>query len=185
MKEPLKLGFTLAVFSVISCVSLAFVNSLTASVIAEKKMTESAVAIKQVFAEAKKFEPVENFQNQNGSVVFKSVNLAKDKDGSILGVVVEATGPTYDKALILVGVDISYAVTGTAILELTDTPGFGQKAKEGGYMDQYRGKTFSDDFVVGKDIAVISGATISAKGIAEIVKAAVIEGKAVIEENAK
>ena len=52
-------------------------------------------------------------------------------------------------------------------------------------MDQYRGKTFSDDFVVGKDIAVISGATISAKGIAEIVKAAVIEGKAVIEENAK
>ena len=47
-----------------------------------------------------------------------------------MGVVVEATGPTYDKALILVGVDISYAVTGTTILELTDTPGFGQKAKK-------------------------------------------------------
>ena len=58
MKEPLKLGFTLAVFSVISCVSLAFVNSLTAPVIAEKKMTESAVAMKQVFAEAK-IEPVD------------------------------------------------------------------------------------------------------------------------------
>ena len=34
MKDILKLGLTLAVFAVVSCVSLALVNSLTAPVIA-------------------------------------------------------------------------------------------------------------------------------------------------------
>lgn len=185
MKETLKLGFTLAIFAVVSCVALALVNSITEPVIAEMKMSGSAAAMKQVFADADKFESVKDFKPQVGTVTIKSINLARTADGSLLGAVVEAEGPTYDKALILVGVDTSYAVTGTVILELSDTPGFGQRAKEGGYMDQYNGKTSADAFAVGEDIAAISGASITSKGIAEIVKTAVNEAKTVIEENAQ
>lgn len=185
MKDILKLGLILAVFAVVSCLSLALVNSITDPVIKARKMAESAAAMKQVFAEAAEFEPVKDFTAKEGSVVFRSVNLAKKADGSLLGAVVEAEGPTYDKAVILVGVDMSYSVTGTVILELSDTPGFGQKANEGGYMNQYIGKNASDAFAVGDDIAAISGASISSKGIAAIVKSAVNEAKTIIKENAR
>ncbi|MBO7135110.1 MAG: FMN-binding protein [Spirochaetaceae bacterium] len=186
MKDILKLGLTLAVFAVVSCVSLALVNSLTAPVIAERKMSGSAAAMRQVFAEAAKFEPVEAVASgESSEVKLHSVNLAKSADGALLGAVVEAEGPTYDKAVILVGVDTSFAVKGTVILELYDSPGFGQRAKEGGYMDQYNGKTTGDAFVVGEDIVAISGASISSKGIAAIVKAAAKEAEAVIKENSK
>ena len=185
MKDILKLGLVLAAFSVVSCVSLALVNSITAPVIAEKKLSGSAAAMKKIFADAAKFEPVEAVSGQNSDVTIRSVNLAKSADGALLGAVVEAEGPTYDRAVILVGVDTSFAVKGTEILELYDSPGFGQRAKEDGYMDQYKGKTPSDAFAVGDDVVALSGASISSKGIAAIVKTAVSEAPAVIEENSK
>ena len=185
MKEILKLGLVLAAFSVVSCVSLALVNSITAPRIAALKLFGSAAAMKQIFPEAAKFEAVEAVSGQNSEVKIRSVNLAKNADGALLGAVVEAEGPTYDRAVILVGVDTSFAVKGTEILELYDSPGFGQRAKEGGYMDQYNGKTPSDAFVVGDDVVALSGATISSKGIAAILKAAVSEAQAVIKENSK
>lgn len=186
MKDILKLGLILAAFSVVSCVSLALVNSITAPRIAALKLSGSAAAMKQIFPEAAKFEPVEAVAlDLGGDVTFRSVNLAKSADDALLGAVVEAEGPTYDRAAILVGVDTSFAVTGTSILELSDSPGFGQRAKEGGYMDQYNGKTPSDAFVVGDDVVALSGATISSKGIAAILKAAVSEAQAVIKENSK
>ncbi|MBO4759635.1 MAG: FMN-binding protein [Spirochaetaceae bacterium] len=182
----LKLGLILAAFSVVSCVSLALVNSITAPIIAEKKMSGSAAAMREIFPEAAKFEAVEAVTSaQNGEVTFRSVNLVKSADDALLGAVVEAEGPTYDRAVILVGVDTSFAVKGTSILELYDSPGFGQRAKEGGYMDQYNGKTPDDAFVVGDDIVALSGASISSKGIAAILKAAVSEAQAVIKENSK
>lgn len=170
MKEMLKLGAVLACFAVVSCVALALVNGVTSPVIAAQKQGKTGEALKVVFPDAASFEKADSGYQNADAVQIQSLYVAKDSGGAVLGAVVQATGPTYDKAVILVGVTVSGSITATEILELSDTPGFGQKAKEGGYMDQYSGKSAADAFTVGADVVAISGATISSNGIASIVK---------------
>jgi electron transport complex protein RnfG len=57
-----------------------------------------------------------------------------------------------------------------SFMELTDTPGFGQKAKEPAFYSQFTGKSANDPFEVKGDVQVISGATITSRGVASILK---------------
>ena len=174
MKEMFKLGGTLAAFALVACVALALVDSVTGPVIREAAEKKANAALQTVFPNATSFEAKEGFQaGDHGSIQFERVVLAKNGDEA-LGVAMQLTGPTYDKATMIVATDTEGKVVGTSFLALTDTPGFGQKATESGYMDQFNGKTKDDKFAVGEDVQAISGATITSKGLAEMIKAACI-----------
>lgn len=172
MKEMFKLGGTLAAFALVACVALALVDSVTGPVIREAAEKKANAALQVVFPNATSFVPNEGFQpGDHGAIVFERIVLAKNGDET-LGVAMQLTGPTYDKATMIVATDTQGKVVGTSFLALSDTPGFGQKATEDGYMDQYNGKTREDKFSVGEDVQSISGATITSKGLAEMIKAA-------------
>lgn len=178
MKNMLKLGLALAAFASVACVLLALVNNFTAPVIAAAAQNEVNAGLAVVFPETKTFEKAENFvPDLTSPIKVESLYLAK-KDGNVIGAVVQATGPTYDKATILLGLDMNRKITGIRFLSLSDTPGFGQKANEPDFYNQFTGKNADDKFVAGEDVDKISGATITTKGVAQIVKyAAYVAGK--------
>ena len=169
MKEMLKLGLVLACFAAVACVALAFVNNLTAPTIAKVEAEKANAGMKAVFADADYFMDAEGFTSTviNGVTIDK-VCFAYKNDAKI-GVVVQATGSTYDKATILVGINMDKVVTGVNFLSITDTPGFGQKAAEPTFYEQFAGKNAAGSFVPGTDFDGISGATITTNGVANII----------------
>lgn len=178
MKEMFKLGLSLAIFASIACVCLALVNNVTAPAIAAAKERELNAGLAVVYPEADSFEAAPGFTpDTETSVKVTNLYLAK-QGGQVLGAVVQANGPTYDKAEMLVGVTLNRAITGIQFLSLSDTPGFGQKATEPEWMAQFGGKSVDDPFVAGQDVDKITGATISSEGIAHLIKyAAYVAGE--------
>ncbi len=175
MKQMLKLGLILALYTSIACIALALVNNFTAGAIQRKAQDELTRGLREVFTEAGSFEEVQSNFTASSGVHIDAVYTAL-KDGRIIGSVVKATGSTYDKATILVGIKTDNTITSIQFLSLTDTPGFGQKAAEPAFKDQFSGKSSSDEFALGADIDVISGATITTKGVTSIVKSAAESG---------
>ena len=119
MKEMLKLGLTLAIFAAVACVALAFVNNLTAPTIAKVEQEKANAGMKTVFADADTFEEVAGFTStvENGVTIDKVCYAIKN--GTKIGVVVQATGNTYDKATILVGINADKVITGINFLAIS------------------------------------------------------------------
>lgn len=184
MKQILKLGLTLAAFAVVSCLALAVVNNFTAPVIEKNNAAKTSAALTVVFPQADSFESVTAEKSINSTTI-DGVWLAKNGD-AVLGGIAKVTGPTYDKATILVGFDKNMKISGVVILEISDSPGFGQNAKDSSYKTS-SGKTFYEQFagvdasktvVSGTDFEAISGATITSVGIAALINdaAAAVKG---------
>lgn len=176
MKQMFKLGFTLAAFAVVSCFLLALVNSITAPVIEQHQIEKANAGMKTVFADADSFEQVTDYKpSTDPAISVVKMYLAK-REGTVVGAVAQVTGPTYDHATILVGLDLKRTVTGMQFLDLTDSPGFGLKANDPSYKTksgttfygQFRGKNANDGFVVNKTFEAVSGATITSKGVANL-----------------
>jgi Na+-translocating ferredoxin:NAD+ oxidoreductase subunit G len=191
MKQMLKLGFTLAAFAVVSCFLLALVNTITEPVIEQHNIEKANAAMKAVFSDADSFAPVTDFEkSRDTSVTIDNMYLA-EKNGSVIGAVTQVSGPTYDRATILVGLDTEGTVTGVQFLALSDSPGFGLKANDPSYKvksgstfyGQFTGKKAADGFTPGTSIDAISGATITSKGVANLVTQGTSSAAAYLAEN--
>ena len=170
MKNMLKLGLSLAIYASVACVCLSLVNMVTAPAIAAAKERELNAGLAVVFPEADSFEAAPGFTSDTEtSVKVTNLYLAK-KAGQVMGAVVQANGPTYDKAEMLIGITLDRSITGIQFLSLTDTPGFGQKAAEPEFAGQFAGKSIDDGFNAGADVVAISGATITTKGVSQLIK---------------
>ena len=170
MKNMLKLGLSLAIYASVACVCLSLVNMVTAPAIAAAKERELNAGLAVVFPEADSFEAAPGFTSDTEtSVKVTNLYLAK-KAGQVMGAVVQANGPTYDKAEMLIGITLDRSITGIQFLSLTDTPGFGQKAAEPEFAGQFAGKSIDDGFSAGADVVAISGATITTKGVSQLIK---------------
>ena len=179
MKNMLKLGLSLAIYASVACVCLSLVNMVTAPAIAAAKERELNAGLAVVFADADTFAPAPNFVADTAtSIEVTNLYLAKKGD-QVMGAVVQAKGPTYEKkAEMLIGITLNRSITGIQFLSLSDTPGFGQKAKEPEFADQFAGKSVDDAFSAGDDVTAISGATITTKGVSQLIKyAAYIAGE--------
>ena len=94
----------------------------------------------------------------------------------VIGGVIQISGPTYDHASVMIGVDAQGTVTGVQFLENTDSPGFGSKASDPNFTlssgktfyGQFAGKKVADGFVAGETFDAISGATITSRGVATL-----------------
>lgn len=184
--EMFRLGLTLAIFAAVSCTVLAFVNNFTSPKIIQNRINKANAAIKTVFTDAEVFEPVYDFGKSSiSTITIESLYVAK-KGNSVLGAVAQVSGPTYDTAKIIVGLDVNGLVTGVQFLELTDSPGFGLKANDPTFKlsngqtfyDQFKGKKAKDGFVAGETFDAISGATITSVGVADLIS----EGTKVISD---
>ncbi|MGI5076651.1 FMN-binding protein [Treponema maltophilum] len=173
MKNILKLGFTLAAYATVACVSLAFVYNVTAPAIERVKQEKAGAGMKIVFEQADSFVPVRNFERDSANPIAINALYTAEKGGKVLGAVVEAAGPTYDKATMLIGLDLNRTITGIQFLSLTDTPGFGQRANEPEFLNRFKNLNAEKTLEAGKDFDGLSGATITTKGVTNIVNYAV------------
>lgn len=172
MKQMLKLGVVLMAYTAIACVGLAFVNNLTAPAIAANEKAELNQGLKMVFASAESFDEAKDFESKTvDGITLENLYIAKSQNNKI-GCIIKASGATYDKATMLIGIDKENKITSIQFLALSDTPGFGQKAKEPTFADQFKGKAVTDAFEVKADVNAISGATITSVGVAKIIKVA-------------
>ena len=69
-----------------------------------------------------------------------------------------------------VGLDGDGKHVAVQVLAHTETAGLGSKITEPDYLRQYERKPISDEFVLGKDVDGISGATVSATAVADGVR---------------
>ena len=174
--EMIKLGLILALYAAISCVVLAIVNNVTAPKIQQNQITKANNAMKKVLA-ADTFEQITDFEpSSNGTIKIEDMYLAK-KDGKVIGATCQVSGPTYEQATLIVGLDTAGIVTGVEFLKITDSPGFGLKANDPTFImpngktfyGQFEGKKAADGFTVGQNFDAISGATITSVGIGNLI----------------
>ena len=174
----IKLGLILAAYAVASCTMLAVVNSFTGPVIAANQQRKANAAMLTVLPQAEDFKDVDAARwgtVPSGSTTVESVKLAT-AGGAVIGGVIQISGPTYDHAAIMIGMDTQGTVTGVQFLENTDSPGFGSKASDPNFTlpngktfyGQFTGKKIADGFVAGETFDAISGATITSKGVANL-----------------
>ena len=178
--EMIKLGLVLVCYAVASCAVLAIVNNFTLPKIKQNQIDKANNAMKQVFPSADSFEPVSDFEKSTVSVItLKDFYLVK-QGGEVVGAIVQAEGPTYDKGKIIVGIKLDGTVEGMRVLELSDSPGFGLKANDPSFKlasgvtfyEQFNGKNASNGFTVNDNFDGISGATITSKGIGDLINEA-------------
>lgn len=171
----IKLGLVLAVYAVVSCTVLAVVNNFTAPKIAQNQVEKVNAAMQAFFpGDGYTFEAVSSYESKaTGTIKIEQLIVAK-KDGVIAGGAAQVSGPTYDQATILVGMQADGTVTGLQFLKNTDSPGFGLKANDPTFKlangqtfsGQFEGKNAKDGFVIGETFDAISGATITSNGVA-------------------
>lgn len=170
MKGTLKLALILCAYTCVACVALAFVHGVTAPVIARAAESGAFEIFAEFFPEADSFEDVSSMVvSDDDRISFERVYRAV-KSGETEGLLVQATGPTYETSTLLTafspdGKILQYRVTATS-----DTAGLGARIAESPFIDQFAGKSILDEFAVGSDIQGISGATISSRGAASILR---------------
>lgn len=176
--EMLVLGIILVCYAVASCTVLAIVNNFTSPKILQNQIDKANEAMRIVFSDADSFEKVEDFESSSDSTITLSDFYLAKKGSEIIGGVIQVAGPTYDKGKIIIGLDKSKTVTGMQFLELTDSPGFGSKAKDSSYSvksgktfyDQFTGMDATKGFIINETFDAISGATITSNSVANLMK---------------
>ncbi|MCA1951061.1 MAG: FMN-binding protein [Treponema sp.] len=183
MKNMVKLGFIMAIYATVACVSLAFVYTGTQKVIAERQKADLEAALKDLFPQGETFEEVTGTLNSpDNSVGFKNEYVIKQA-GNPIGMAVRAVGASYGGPVtVLVGVGAEGKIAGVKVLENKDTPGLGANAANPSYFvdrasgitfyGQFKGKSLSDPFEVKGDVAAITASTITSKAVTKVVKTA-------------
>ena len=175
--EMLRLGLILVCYAVVSCAVLAVVNNFTAPKIAQNQIDKANEAMRQVFESADSFAQIADFEPASTNAITISDFYLAKKDGKVIGGVAQVSGPTYDKGKIIVGIDTNGTITGMQVLELSDSPGFGLKANDSTFKlpngktfyGQFTGKSAINGFKDGSNFDAISGATITSKGLGDMV----------------
>ena len=178
--QMLKLGVVLAIFASIACVLLAIVNNVTSPKIAQIKIDNRNNALAEIFGSDASFTDYDGFVKEKiNGVEVEGFYIAKNSNNEIIGVAVQATGPTYDKATILTGITTENTIKSIKILSISDTSGFGQNATKPEFYTQFAGKSLNDKFSPekGGDIDGLSGATITRTGVSKILKVSIAKAK--------
>mgnify|MGYP000058449394 FL=1 len=160
----LRLTLTLFLITTIVAGLLGLVNYVTADTIAEQIAQKAENAMRQVL-EADSYEPLDV---PEGSAVTAAYR-AGDR-GYVVRVAPNGFGGAID---MMVGVDVSGAVTGVAIVSQSETASLGANCTREDFRAQFTGKTgtlsVSKD---GGEIEALTGATVTSRAVTEGVNTA-------------
>jgi Na+-translocating ferredoxin:NAD+ oxidoreductase subunit G len=163
MKYYLKLGFILLIFCVVASGILAYLNTLTAPVIAARKARE-AVETREALI------PNAVFTERNTADGLSYFVASPEADSTVvLGYTFVAVQSAYSSNVqTMVGVDKDFKVLAIQVIDQAETPGLGANCTQPSFMDQFKGLTLPD-LKVDKDggkVKSLSGATITSRAIA-------------------
>jgi electron transport complex protein RnfG len=162
----LKLGFILLIFCAVASGILAYINSLTAPVIAERKAKEEIATRESLIPEA----DFEELQAPGGEKYF----IARDKETQeIKGYTFNAAQSGYSSVVqTMVGVDKDFRVIDIKVIDQAETPGLGANCTAESFTGQFAGLA-APELAVDKDggkIKSLSGATITSRCVANSIR---------------
>jgi hypothetical protein len=100
--------------------------------------------------------------------------IGLDSQGNVLGYAARGKGQGYAGPIeMLVGVDTKGEITGVKIIVQRETPGIFRLILENDFVSQFIGLEFSDPLRLHAGLDAVSGATVSAEGIAMSIRQAV------------
>jgi electron transport complex protein RnfG len=171
MKTIIGMLVTLSIIGVVSGGGLAMLSSWADPLIAANKKADTERAIFQVQPDAKNYKKVESVSYELYRVL--------DASGNAVGYALPWEGNGFQgKIRLMVGVTSDLmTITAIEVLEQVETPGLGTKIAEDPFRGQFTGLRADPqvDWVKGapatreNQVETITGATISAKAIVEIV----------------
>lgn len=191
MKETLKLGIILLLFSVFAAGVLGFTNKLTSPIIDQRQKEETEAAYKELVPDADEFvkldaDKLSSLQAQFGKLV--DVIIAK-KGGTANGALITTKGGGYGGDItILTGVDAEGKMIGIKILDHKETPDIGTKIEQKDFQDEFVGLSATENVTLvatkkeAQDVEKISGSTVSSKGVMAAVNLAIDTYKELVNE---
>lgn len=161
----------------VSSFLLAFVNDVTAPIIAEREAAERAEAMAAVLPAAATFSEDKTVSltvdGEDEEIVYYE---GLDSTGALIGYVFTASGAGYGgDVAVMTGVDMDGVVTNIEITSINETPGLGMRAQEESFLSQYIGKSGSltvSKTATGDEIQALTGATITSTAVTDAVNAA-------------
>ena len=102
--------------------------------------------------------------------------VALDESGTVLGYAALGSAPGYGGPIdMLVAIDPSGEIVGTQVVTERESPGFFRLVKSSEMIEGYNGRSITDSLQLGQDLDAVTGATVSAEGVAAAVRAATRE----------
>ncbi len=175
MKETIKLGLVLFIFTAIAGGVLALTNGFTAPIIAEIEKEASFEALTELFPEADDFKEIDeelltHYKGIHAPIVDGHEIL---REGEIIGYSFKTESAGYGDSPIvaITGINIDGSIAGIDVVTHSETPGFGQAIEEESYKETYKGKSTQTELIpvenpqAENEVMLITGSTISSKGI--------------------
>lgn len=179
-KEYIQPVVVLVAICLVITFALAYVNSITAPIIAENAAAAADEARTELLPAATSFE------QYDGDLVVVEPDKIYVTDCYIAegaGMVVTVDTKSFGGILTeMIGIDNTGAITGVKVISHADTKGLGTKAHDAAYLEQYKGKTElagAENIKGDTAITHVSGATISSNGVYQGVCAALEQYKQV------
>ncbi|NLY53375.1 MAG: FMN-binding protein [Firmicutes bacterium] len=158
MGETAKLGAILGLVCAIAGASLALVHAVTSDIIIARQEAELISRLQELVPEAEQFETIEP---EEGVILY----LGK-KGSDTVGAVLEGKATGYGGPMrILVSVDADNRINGVSVIEHGETIGIGTRALEPGWLQQFIGLAHDEQLVAGKNVDIITGATVSSRAV--------------------
>ena len=184
MRDVMKLGLRLFLFTLIAALALAGTNAITSGPIAQQELAASQGAQRAVLPAAEIFEEQEI---QAASEYDQITALYAGKAGdAVVGYVMTAAPQGYGGPIpITLGIGADGAIHGVSVGDLQETAGLGMKVGEEPFKSQFPGLA-ADPEEIDSKVQTISGATVSSRPFIAAVRQMVAYSKDVlgIEPNA-
>lgn len=175
MKETIKLGVILFIFTAIAGGILALTNDFTSPIIAEIEQEASFEAVMELFPEADDFEEIDEVLLTSikgkyapiveGQIVYKNAEVIGYSFKT------ESSGYGDNPIVAITGINSDGSIAGIDVVTHSETPGFGQAIEEDFYQDTFKGKSTQAELIpvdkpeAENEVMLITGSTISSKGI--------------------
>ncbi|MDD7732337.1 MAG: FMN-binding protein [Firmicutes bacterium] len=163
MNKTIQYAIRLLIICAVATLVLAYTNSQTAPVIAERQKQETIAAYKKVFPDAEEVQPVGDDSLLNKHIL--DIQEAK-VGGETKGYIFNVESPSgYDGPVTyVVGVTTDGAVTGFQVISQTETKGFGAAVADEAYAQAMVGSILTGEIKRGESagestIPGLSGAT--------------------------
>lgn len=96
-----------------------------------------------------------------------NIYVGYDKQGELVGYAAVGEAQGYCGAMdVLVGVNPQGVIQDIQVVDHCESPGFFRLIESQGFVDQFPGKRYDQSLVIGEGLDAVSGATLSAEGIA-------------------
>ena len=170
IKVIIKTAVSLFLICAVATGILAFINSVTSSIITENNIAAANSARLQVLPGAVSFE-----EKTEADAVY----YVGSDENEVLGYVFATKASGYGGEIeVMTGINTDGTITGISILSINETPGLGMNAKKDSFIEQYLGSTgpfsvIKNAIPDNNEILAMTSATITTKAVTSAVNEAI------------